>query len=93
MVQKKPFQLLVRKILHSLRGDEFTRFTSEALAAIQVAAEMYVVEIFEEVNLYAIHAKRVTIQDKDIKLCERIREMHGIGLSSVGVSVPFARMP
>jgi len=85
LLPKKPFQRLVRETLNTLRGPAFTKFTSEALAALQVAAEMYVVEIFGEVNLYAIHAKRVTIQVKDQELCKTIREMHGIGLEDIDV--------
>ncbi len=40
---------------------------------LQEAAEAYLVSIFEDANLCAIHAKRVTIQVKDIQLSRRIR--------------------
>ena len=47
---------------------------STALLAIQESAEAYLVTLFEEANLCAIHAKRVTLQDKDLKLAMRIRK-------------------
>jgi histone H3 len=41
--------------------------------ALQVSAEMYLVTLFEDTNLCAIHAKRVTIMPADMKLACRIR--------------------
>ena len=49
------------------------RFQSSALMAIQEAAEAYIVGLFEDTNLCALHAKRVTIMPKDIMLARRIR--------------------
>jgi len=49
------------------------RFQSSAIAALQEAAEAYLVGLFEDTNLCAIHAKRVTIMPKDIQLARRIR--------------------
>jgi histone H3/H4 len=46
---------------------------SEALLALQEAAEAYLVRLFEDANLCAIHAKRVTIRPQDIRLARRIR--------------------
>ena len=44
-----------------------------AVVALQEAAESYLVHLFEDSNLEAIHAKRVTIQAKDIQIARRIR--------------------
>lgn len=44
-----------------------------ALAALQEASEAYLVGIFEDTNLCAIHAKRITIMPKDMQLARRIR--------------------
>ena len=44
-----------------------------ALQAIQEAAEAYLVSLFEDTNLCAIHAKRVTILPRDIQLARRVR--------------------
>ena len=49
------------------------RFQSTAIGALQEAAEAYLVSLFEDTNLCAIHAKRVTIMPKDIQLARRIR--------------------
>ena len=49
------------------------RFQSTAILALQHASESYLVSLFEDTNLCAIHAKRVTIMPKDIHLARRIR--------------------
>lgn len=59
------------------------RWQVEALLALQEAAEEYLVHLFEDANLCAIHAKRVTIMVKDIQLARRIRGTHGGRLESL----------
>ena len=49
------------------------RFQSTAILALQEASEAYLVGLFEDTNLCAIHAKRVTIMPKDMQLARRIR--------------------
>ena len=49
------------------------RFQSGAVLALQEASEAFLVSLFEDANLCAIHAKRVTIMAKDIQLALRIR--------------------
>ena len=49
------------------------RFQSSAVMALQEASEAYLVSLFEDTNLAAIHAKRVTIQPKDLALARRLR--------------------
>ena len=51
-------------------------FQSTAIAALQEAAENFIVGLFEDVNLLAVHARRVTIMPQDIRLALRIREDH-----------------
>uniref|UniRef100_A0A2N9GY01 Core Histone H2A/H2B/H3 domain-containing protein n=1 Tax=Fagus sylvatica TaxID=28930 RepID=A0A2N9GY01_FAGSY len=62
---------LVREIAQDFKTD--LRFQSSAVSALQEAAEAYLVGLFEDTNLCAIHAKRVTIMPKDIQLARRIR--------------------
>nr|CAD1835413.1 unnamed protein product [Ananas comosus var. bracteatus] len=69
--RKLPFQRLVREIAQDFKTD--LRFQSHAVLALQEAAEAYLVGLFEDTNLCAIHAKRVTIMPKDIQLARRIR--------------------
>ena len=49
------------------------RFQSGAIGTLQEAAEAYLVGLFEDTNICAIHAKRVTITPKDMQLARRIR--------------------
>ena len=72
LIRKLPFQRLVREIAQDFKTD--LRFQSAAIGAFQEAAEAYLVGLFEDANLCAIHAKRVTIMPKDIQLARRIRE-------------------
>ncbi|WAR60796.1 hypothetical protein PtB15_13B41 [Puccinia triticina] len=65
------FQRLVREIAQDFKTD--LRFQSSAIGALQESAEAYLVSLFEDTNLAAIHAKRVTIQPKDIQLARRLR--------------------
>ncbi len=71
LIRKLPFQRLVREIAQEYKSD--LRFQSQAILALQEAAEAYMVGLFEDTNLCAIHAKRVTIMPKDIQLARRIR--------------------
>ena len=48
------------------------RFQSMALAALQEAAENFIIGLFEDVNLLAVHARRVTVMPRDIRLALRI---------------------
>ncbi|RZC59767.1 hypothetical protein C5167_007075 [Papaver somniferum] len=75
LIRKLPFQRLVREIAQDFKTD--LRFQSSAVAALQEAAEAYLVGLFEDTNLCAIHAKRVTIMPKDIQLARRIRGCGG----------------
>ncbi|GJZ80896.1 retrovirus-related pol polyprotein LINE-1, partial [Tanacetum coccineum] len=49
------------------------RFQSSAVSALQEATEAYLVGVFEDTNICAIHAKRVTIMPKEMQLARRIR--------------------
>ena len=71
LIRKLPFQQLVREITQDFKTD--LRFQGAALMALQEAAEAYLVGLFEDTNLCAIHAQRVTIMPKDIQLARRIR--------------------
>ena len=70
MLPKLPFQRLVREISQEINND--VRFQVQALLAVQEASEAYLVCLFKDVNLLAIHAIRVTIMPKDIHLSRRI---------------------
>lgn len=71
LLRKLPFQRLVREIATDFKND--LRFQGTAILALQECAEAYLVGLFEDTNLCAIHAKRVTIMPKDIQLARRMR--------------------
>lgn len=71
LIRKAPFQRLVREIARDFKTE--LRFQSSAIGALQEAAEAYLVGLFEDTNLCAIHARRVTIMTKDMHLARRLR--------------------
>jgi histone H3 len=71
LVRKLPFQRVVREIAQDFKTD--LRHQGNALLALQASSEAFLTGIFEDANLIAIHAKRVTIKPKDIQLARRIR--------------------
>uniref|UniRef100_A0A7S4QDQ4 Core Histone H2A/H2B/H3 domain-containing protein n=1 Tax=Alexandrium monilatum TaxID=311494 RepID=A0A7S4QDQ4_9DINO len=86
LIQKVQFQRVVRELCQRVQEDRQrldegeeareivpVRFESQALLALQEAAEAYLVGLFEDANLCAVHAKRVTVMPKDIQLSRRIR--------------------
>jgi len=75
LIRKLPFQRLVREITQDVKTN--LRFQAGALDALQEASEAYLVGLFEDTNLAAIHAKRVTIMPKDVQLARHIRA--GVG--------------
>ena len=72
LIRRLPFQRLVREIAQDFKTD--LRFAVQTMAALQEAAEAYLVGLFEDSHLCAIHAKWVTIMPKDIQLA---RCIHG----------------
>ncbi|GHJ84132.1 hypothetical protein NliqN6_0534 [Naganishia liquefaciens] len=74
LLAKLPFSRVVREVTYELAPYAHNlRWQSSALLALQEATEAYLVHLFEDANLCAIHAKRVTIMQKDIQLARRIR--------------------
>ena len=94
LIRKLPFQRLVREIVQdmikapsvfsSYFGTDPCRFQSAAISALQEAAEAYLIGLFEDTNLCAIHAKRVTIMPKDMILALMIRGEHNKPSSMAG---------
>lgn len=74
LLRKLPFARLVREISLEFVGPDYgLRWQSNAILALQEALESFLVHLLEDTNLCAIHAKRVTIMQKDIQLARRIR--------------------
>ncbi|KAK3112273.1 centromeric DNA-binding histone H3-like protein cse4 [Teratosphaeriaceae sp. CCFEE 6253] len=79
LMAKLPFSRLVREISLNMApvSASVTRWQSQAIQALQEAAEAFLVHLFEDTNLCAMHAKRVTIMQKDFQLARRIRGAWG----------------
>ena len=92
LIRKLPFQRLVREIAQDFKRElRFQYAAIGALQVkiivypyhlslcyvIQEASEAYLVGLFEDTNLCAIHAKRVTIMPKDLQLARRLRGERG----------------
>ncbi|KAJ3296292.1 centromeric DNA-binding histone H3-like protein cse4 [Borealophlyctis nickersoniae] len=80
LLRKLPFARLVKEVSSELSTINYEegltqppRWQSSAILALQEATEAFMVHLFEDANLCAIHAKRVTIMQKDIQLARRIR--------------------
>ena len=71
LIRPGPFTRLIREIMLDFRAD--LRLQKNAASALQEASEAYLVGLMQDSNLCAIHAKRVTIQPKDMKLARRVR--------------------
>ena len=70
LIRKLPFQRLVREVAQNINPT--LRFQSTAILALQEASESFLVTMFEDVNVCALHTGRVTIQVKDIWLWNRM---------------------
>jgi histone H3 len=73
LLRKAPFARLVKEVTAVTLGQPWMRYQSFAVLALQEAAEAYLVALFEDANLCAIHARRVTIFPVDLQLARRIR--------------------
>ena len=82
LIKRTPFHKLIREISQEYRvcpdgpgtPSVQVHFQSTAIAALQEAAENFIVGLFEDVNLLAVHAKRETVMPRDIRLALRIRD-------------------
>ncbi|KAF3439885.1 hypothetical protein FNV43_RR18163 [Rhamnella rubrinervis] len=71
LIPAAPFIRTVREIT-SQYSQQVNRWKPEALVALQEAAEDFLVHLFEDAMLCAIHAKRVTLMKKDFELARRL---------------------
>ena len=71
LIPKLPFQRLVKGIAKKMLTD--IRFQSSAILALQEASEAFLIALFEDTQLLAIHAGRITIKPEDMQLARRVR--------------------
>jgi histone H3 len=72
LIKKRPFHRLIKEILQDKHNAKF-RVQKSMLDALQTAAEAYLVDLMNDTNMCALHAKRVTIQAHDMRLARRLR--------------------
>ena len=73
LIRRAPFVRVCREILARVSGRPDLRYSREAVDALQEATEAYLVGLFEDAQLCAIHAKRVTVMPRDMALARKIR--------------------
>ena len=71
VIRRLPFQRLCRDVAHEIMPE--VRFQQATLQALQECTEMYIAALFEDTQLCTLHAKRVTVFQKDMILAQRIR--------------------
>ncbi|KJH41086.1 core histone H2A/H2B/H3/H4 [Dictyocaulus viviparus] len=77
LIPRLSFQRVVREVARKVCNErninEEYRWQANAVLALQEATEVYLTCMFEDTNLAAIHARRVTIMPKDMNLVRRLR--------------------
>ena len=71
IVPRAPLQRIVKDITSKYMPE--ARYSHGALEAVHQCLESYMVALFEDTGLCAVHAKRMTIMTRDMKLARRIR--------------------
>ena len=79
LIRKLPFARVVKEVTYNDVKHTDKRYTATAMLGLQEAAEFQLVGLFENANLCAIHAKRVTVMPKDIQLTRKIKCDHALG--------------
>ncbi|KAK4541782.1 hypothetical protein LTR36_007314 [Oleoguttula mirabilis] len=75
LIPKLPFQRVVRELAEKEMAG--VRLQSSAIGALQWAVEAFSVDMFTRANGAAIHARRLTIQQKDIWLWKKMTNFDG----------------
>jgi histone H3 len=73
LIRRAPFRRLCQEIMLTQFNVSRLRFTQSAMDCMHEATEAYLVGLFEDANLCALHAKRVTVMPKDLHLARRLR--------------------
>jgi histone H3/H4 len=72
---KRAFARLIREVADEVgQSGQGFRWSAVALMALQEASEHFLVRVLEDAQLEALHAKRITVTNKDIELVMKIRD-------------------
>ena len=83
LCRNTPFRRLVKEIMHEFNTN--MRLQEKAAVALQEGAEAYLAGLFTDGNLEALHAKRVTLMPKDIKIARTIRRDENLAKRTTSV--------
>jgi len=72
LIPKSPFTRLLNDVIADVVDRDDYRTSNEAKEALQILAEDFLIRLFEDSNICAIHSKRVTIMKKDILLAKKL---------------------
>ncbi|KAI1710095.1 core histone h2A/H2B/H3/H4 domain-containing protein [Ditylenchus destructor] len=72
VIPKKAFERVVKELVAVHDTGKFD-LSPQAVQSLHEASEAYLTGLFEDMNFCVIHAKRMTIFVKDMRLCQRIR--------------------
>lgn len=72
LIPRLPFQRVIREILQEFHVD--FRVQGQAIEALRESSELYLVQMFSDALLCMIHAKRATLQIRDIHLLKALAE-------------------
>uniref|UniRef100_A0AC35U1D7 Histone domain-containing protein n=1 Tax=Rhabditophanes sp. KR3021 TaxID=114890 RepID=A0AC35U1D7_9BILA len=73
LIPKAPFYRVVKSMIHKSGERICMRITRDAMEVLHEAAEVYLINMFEDANLLAVHSKRVTVMDRDITLWKKLK--------------------
>jgi histone H3/H4 len=79
LISRRAFKRIITNIVReghkqrNKRGQNVIKFKPMAVMALQEATEAYITRLFEDTELLAVHARRMTIEDKDMTLACRLR--------------------
>ncbi len=72
---KTPFQRLVREITQDIKNPDML-WSAEAMEALQVASEAFLIEVFQDANELAIFRDCETIEPRDMQMALKLRRDH-----------------
>ena len=72
LIPRLAFSRVVKEMAQQFKLKDL-RFQALALMALQEATEAFMVQLFEDCVLNAVHARRVTVMTRDMALARRIR--------------------
>lgn len=72
-IPKRAFSTLVQDVVQTMFPTQGYKFSLRGIAALHVASEDYLIGLFEDSYLCALHAKRITLMKKDMNLARRLR--------------------